>query len=152
MKILIIVENLPVPFDRRVWQEATTLKNNGHIVSIICPVMRGYNKRFEIYSHTLQFQHELDSNELTPETHRKFIEVKQSSIFLFNPKDKIHESLNEIHKRAFKVIGFREHSSKIKDTPEFITMSNESQESLNWIMSEIDQLHIKLSKYLNFHK
>ena len=111
-----------------------------------------YNKRFEIYSHTLQFQHELDSNELTPETHRKFIEVKQSSIFLFDPKDKIHESLNEMHKRAFKVIGFREHSSKIKDTPEFITMSNESQESLNWIMSEIDQLHIKLSKYLNFYK
>ena len=24
-KVLIIVENLPVPFDRRVWQEATTL-------------------------------------------------------------------------------------------------------------------------------
>ena len=24
-KVLIIVENLPVPFDTRVWQEATTL-------------------------------------------------------------------------------------------------------------------------------
>lgn len=24
-KILILVENLPVPFDRRVWMEATTL-------------------------------------------------------------------------------------------------------------------------------
>ena len=24
-KVLIIVENLPVPFDRRVWMEATTL-------------------------------------------------------------------------------------------------------------------------------
>ena len=29
-KILIIVENLPVPFDTRVWQEATTLVQNGY--------------------------------------------------------------------------------------------------------------------------
>jgi hypothetical protein len=36
-KVLIIVENLPVPFDRRVWQEATTLSKNGYTVSIICP-------------------------------------------------------------------------------------------------------------------
>ena len=28
-KVLIIVENLPVPFDTRVWQEATTLVENG---------------------------------------------------------------------------------------------------------------------------
>ena len=27
--IVIVVENLPVPFDRRVWQEANTLKENG---------------------------------------------------------------------------------------------------------------------------
>ena len=36
-KILIIVENLPVPFDTRVWQEATTLAANGYTVSVICP-------------------------------------------------------------------------------------------------------------------
>lgn len=36
-KILIIVENLLVPFDTRVWQEATTLVANGYIVSVICP-------------------------------------------------------------------------------------------------------------------
>lgn len=46
--ILIIVENLPVPFDRRVWQEATTLKESGAIVSIICPQMHEYNKKYEI--------------------------------------------------------------------------------------------------------
>ena len=57
--ILIIVENLPVPFDRRVWQEANTLKENGAYVSIICPKMKGYNKSFEqingidIYRHPL---------------------------------------------------------------------------------------------------
>jgi hypothetical protein len=35
--ILIIVENLPVPFDRRVWQEANTLKDNGADVSLFAP-------------------------------------------------------------------------------------------------------------------
>jgi glycosyltransferase involved in cell wall biosynthesis len=36
-KVLIIVENLPVPFDRRVWSEATTLRQAGYEVSVICP-------------------------------------------------------------------------------------------------------------------
>src|SRR5690606_29334478 len=36
-RVLIIVENLPVPFDRRVWQEATTLRDAGHSVYIISP-------------------------------------------------------------------------------------------------------------------
>lgn len=47
LHILIIVENLPLPFDRRVWQEANSLVKAGHHVSIICPVGKGYEKRFE---------------------------------------------------------------------------------------------------------
>jgi glycosyltransferase involved in cell wall biosynthesis len=46
-RILIIVENLPVPFDRRVWQEATTLKQAGHTVSVICPKSREFHKSYE---------------------------------------------------------------------------------------------------------
>lgn len=38
-KVLILVENLSVPFDRRVWQEATTLSRHGYAVSVICPRM-----------------------------------------------------------------------------------------------------------------
>jgi glycosyltransferase involved in cell wall biosynthesis len=54
-----IVENLPVPFDRRVWSEATTLHQAGYLVSVICPVGRGYDKFEEtidginIYRHSL---------------------------------------------------------------------------------------------------
>lgn len=47
-KILIIVENLPLPFDRRVWQEARTLRAAGATVSIICPTGKGYEKRYEL--------------------------------------------------------------------------------------------------------
>jgi len=35
--ILIIVQNLPVPFDRRVWLECQALKDAGYEVSVVCP-------------------------------------------------------------------------------------------------------------------
>lgn len=63
-RILIIVENLPSPFDRRVWQEATTLIDAGYEVSIICPTGKGYEKKYEviegihIYRHNLPFEAE----------------------------------------------------------------------------------------------
>ncbi|HET9861974.1 MAG TPA: glycosyltransferase family 4 protein [Steroidobacteraceae bacterium] len=46
-RVLIIVENLPCPFDRRVMQEARTLAASGYQVSIICPKAPGYEKSFE---------------------------------------------------------------------------------------------------------
>lgn len=46
-KIVIIVENLPLPFDRRVWQEANSLKESGAEVLIICPSGKGYENEFE---------------------------------------------------------------------------------------------------------
>ena len=36
-RILIIVQNLPVPFDRRVWLECQALTGAGHEVSVVCP-------------------------------------------------------------------------------------------------------------------
>jgi glycosyltransferase involved in cell wall biosynthesis len=61
-RILIIVENLPVPFDRRVWSEATTLRRAGYLVSVICPKGRGYDASEEtidgidIYRHPLPLE------------------------------------------------------------------------------------------------
>ena len=46
-RVLILVENLPSPFDRRVWQEANALKDAGYRVSIICPTGKGYEKHHE---------------------------------------------------------------------------------------------------------
>ena len=57
--ILIIVENLPLPFDRRVWQEASTLTRAGAKVSVICPRTKNYASSYEeidgirIYRHPL---------------------------------------------------------------------------------------------------
>ncbi|WJH37650.1 glycosyltransferase family 4 protein (plasmid) [Aliirhizobium terrae] len=58
-RVLIIVENLPVPFDRRVWSEATTLRAAGYTVSVICPTGKGFEALYEevdgihIYRHPL---------------------------------------------------------------------------------------------------
>ena len=46
-RILIIVQNLPVPFDRRVWLEAKTLTGNGYKVSVICPKSPEYSRSHE---------------------------------------------------------------------------------------------------------
>jgi len=61
-RVLMLVENLPSPFDRRVWQEATALRDAGYLVSIICPTGKGCEKRFEaiddihIYRYRLPFE------------------------------------------------------------------------------------------------
>jgi glycosyltransferase involved in cell wall biosynthesis len=36
-RILIIVQNLPVPFDRRVWLECQALVSDGYQVTVVCP-------------------------------------------------------------------------------------------------------------------
>lgn len=46
-RVLIVVENLPVPLDRRVWLEATSLTEAGYQVSVICPMGRGWIKPYE---------------------------------------------------------------------------------------------------------
>ena len=58
-RILIVVENLSVPFDRRVWNEATTLLGAGYEVSIICPTGPRAESRHEILNGIHIFRHPL---------------------------------------------------------------------------------------------
>lgn len=58
-RILIIVENLPVPFDRRVWQEAKTLNNAGYQVSVICPSTKGFETKYEFLEGIHIYRHRL---------------------------------------------------------------------------------------------
>ncbi|TDU66027.1 glycosyltransferase involved in cell wall biosynthesis [Prosthecobacter fusiformis] len=57
LRILIIVENLPVPLDRRVWQEACALRDAGHAVTVICPQMRGYTQAEEVLDGIQIYRH-----------------------------------------------------------------------------------------------
>lgn len=65
-KILIIVENLPLPFDRRVWQEARTLKAAGADVSIICPKGKGYDAPYELLDGVHIHRHALPLEASSP--------------------------------------------------------------------------------------
>ncbi len=61
--VLKIVENLSVPFDRRVWREARGLRNHGADVSVICPRGQNYDTQayeqidgIEIYRYSLPIE------------------------------------------------------------------------------------------------
>ncbi|MCX6858130.1 MAG: glycosyltransferase family 4 protein [Verrucomicrobia bacterium] len=57
MRVLIVVENLPVPLDRRVWQEACALRDARHEVTVICPQMRGFTQAEEVLEGIQIFRH-----------------------------------------------------------------------------------------------
>lgn len=57
--VLIIVENLPVPLDRRVWQECLALRDAGYKVLVICPQMKGHLKPFEVLEEIVIYRHRM---------------------------------------------------------------------------------------------
>ena len=56
---VIVVENLPVPLDRRVWQEAQALTRSGWRVSVICPQTAAYPARHEVLESIAIYRHPL---------------------------------------------------------------------------------------------
>ena len=58
-RVLIIVEDMAVPFDRRVWQEAKALDEAGYWVTIICCTAKEYPRRHEVLDGIEIFRHTL---------------------------------------------------------------------------------------------
>lgn len=56
-KVLIIVENLPVPFDSRVWKEARSLQENGYEVTVLCPKGKGFERGYECLDQVHIYRH-----------------------------------------------------------------------------------------------
>jgi glycosyltransferase involved in cell wall biosynthesis len=56
-RVLIIVENLPVPFDGRVWKESLALQANGYEVSVLCPRGKGYMRGHEVIEGVHIYRH-----------------------------------------------------------------------------------------------
>jgi glycosyltransferase involved in cell wall biosynthesis len=65
-KILIIVENLPVPFDSRVWKEACSLHKDGYQVTVLCPRGKGYAKGYERLEGVHIYRHPMPKEGNTP--------------------------------------------------------------------------------------
>jgi glycosyltransferase involved in cell wall biosynthesis len=55
--VCILVENCPAPFDRRVWQEASALRDAGYHVSIISPKGLGLTASYEVLDGIEIYRH-----------------------------------------------------------------------------------------------
>jgi glycosyltransferase involved in cell wall biosynthesis len=77
-KILIIVENLPVPFDTRVWKEALALHEAGYQVAVISPRGKGYTKNYELLEGIHIYRHPAP-----PEGNSAFGYVREYALALF---------------------------------------------------------------------
>jgi glycosyltransferase involved in cell wall biosynthesis len=64
--VLIIAENLPVPFDTRVWKEASSLQKAGYEVSILCPRGKGYMRGHEVIDGIHIYRHPMPREGNTP--------------------------------------------------------------------------------------
>ena len=56
-KVLIIVENIPVPLDFRVWKEARSLHAAGYEVVVLCPKGQEYQKTYEYLDGVHVYRH-----------------------------------------------------------------------------------------------
>jgi len=65
-KVLIIVENLPVPFDGRVWKEACSLRDAGYQVTVLCPKGKGYQKGYEHLEDVHVYRHPMPKEGNSP--------------------------------------------------------------------------------------
>ena len=64
--VLILVENLPVPFDRRTWQEACALRAAGYTVSVIGPTGDGCEKLYEVIDGVHVYRYHLGVEAASP--------------------------------------------------------------------------------------
>jgi glycosyltransferase involved in cell wall biosynthesis len=56
-KVLIIVENLPVPMDFRVWKEARSLREAGYEVTVLCPRTKSAPEGYEFLDGIHIYRH-----------------------------------------------------------------------------------------------
>lgn len=65
-KVLIIVENLPVPFDTRVWKEALALNKANYEVTVLCPKGKGYERGYELLNGVHIYRHPMPKEGNSP--------------------------------------------------------------------------------------
>lgn len=65
-KILIIVENMTVPTDFRVWKEARSLHDAGYQVTVLCPKGKEYNQTYELLEGVHIYRHPMPEEGNSP--------------------------------------------------------------------------------------
>jgi hypothetical protein len=113
-----------------------------------------YNKRFDVYSVTVDFYQALmvweksESNEIL---YRKFIKSFLESRFLFKPK--IYELLKEMRLQSDVVIGFKEHSNSYAGMPDELIKANDKMaKALEYWNKSIEEISVLMLEYLDFQE
>jgi hypothetical protein len=124
-----------------------------------------YNRRFDIYSRTLDLLHILDvwnptasekaahSLQDSPELDKAlkaFIKASRESQFLFDDDSGIQNQLEQMHSDAIAIIGYKRDIAPQFSGPELMTEHNKFQERLNRLHTAIPLLEGGMRKYLNF--
>jgi glycosyltransferase involved in cell wall biosynthesis len=65
-RVLIIVENQAVPFDRRVWRESCSLRDHGYEVTVLCPRRKTCAKGSEVIDGIRIYRHPSSAEGSTP--------------------------------------------------------------------------------------
>lgn len=124
------------------WQQMLTNKNKLKLDL--------YNKRFEVYTDALKFYQELMGEEVSKNTHIRFINSKEASMFLFSKEPSIYKLLDQMHSESFKIIGFKRHGKELSGHPEqFIESNDNAQKTLQWFDEQMAVLRNKMLIFLN---
>jgi hypothetical protein len=116
-----------------------------------------YNRRFEIYAATLAFVQALTDWKDFPVDERKqrrirFVLASREAKFLFPKKSGVPSLLEELHVRSFKVTGFIEAGSLLKQIPpeDYIAMYDKKQENLNWTLESLSKIEEQMEPFMRF--
>ena len=65
-KVLLIVENMTVPLDFRVWKEARSLRDAGYEVVVLCPKVDRYRATYELLEGVHIYRHPIPKEGNSP--------------------------------------------------------------------------------------
>ena len=65
-KAVVIVENLPVPFDTRVWKDAVSLRRAGYRITVLCPKGKDFEQGHEVPEGAHIYRHLMPQEGNTP--------------------------------------------------------------------------------------
>jgi hypothetical protein len=125
-----------------------------------------YNRRFEIYSKTLDFFQmvlyydplkAIDDDRIKYKLRElDFIKSHRESQFLFSNKFKcVYQLLDEFRQKANRIVAYRELREQMRgqETPDQIKKTfDEYTKDLEWVRNFIPLLEKKMAPYLNFQK
>jgi hypothetical protein len=126
-----------------------------------------YNRRFDVYSRTLDFLHALGvwkptesektstSLEEHPELWKAqsaFIKASREAQFLFADDSGVHKRLEQMHVDTMGIIGYkRDLAPKLNHPPDMIREHKNFEDRQTRIRESISLLEQEMSEYLDFH-